>query len=96
MQYTRPPPIVDTGDYSQIEGMHERYSIRNMVNDSEGNILEIKRRLPRSKNMRKHLIRSGSLSNENINKASGISSTMSQEKRRHAVLQQYKSKNKAG
>jgi hypothetical protein len=67
-----------------------------MVNDSEGNILKIERRLPRSKKMKKHSIRSVPLSNKKINKTFGVSSTMSQERRRHAVPRQYKLKNKAG
>jgi hypothetical protein len=67
-----------------------------MVNNSEGNILKIERRLPRSKKMRKNSIRSVPISNKKIDKTSGISSTMSRERRRHAVPQQYKSKNKAG
>jgi hypothetical protein len=58
--------------------------------------LKIERRLPRSKKMMKHSIRSVPLSNKNINKTSGVSSTTSRERRRHAVPQQYKSKNKAG
>jgi hypothetical protein len=41
-----------------------------MVNDSEGNILKIEKRLPRSKKMRKNSIRSVPLSNKKVNKTS--------------------------
>jgi hypothetical protein len=70
------------------------YSIRNMVNNSEGNILKKERRLPRSKKMKTHSIRSVQLSNKNINKTSGVSLITSWERRRQAVPRQYKSKNK--
>jgi hypothetical protein len=46
-----------------------------MVNVSEESISKIKRRLPRSKKMRKHSTRSVPLSNGNINGTSGASLT---------------------
>ena len=59
-----------------------------MAGNSEESILKIKKRLPRSKKMRKHSIRSAP--------TSGANSIMSPGRRGHAVPRQYKLKKEAG
>jgi hypothetical protein len=65
-----------------------------MENNSEGSISKIGSRLPRSKRMRRHSTRSAQLSNKNISETSGVRSTTSWGRRRHAEQWQYKSKAK--